>query len=150
MDKRCSGCKVFKPVAEFSKDKTRPDGLVYYCKACRKAYQRVYRATESGKASQHRRDTKYQATKAGKESKRRCNAKYRERHPEKTEAQKAVNNAITAGKLPRPDTLKCTCKGPAKEYHHHKGYAPEHWFDVVPKCTGCHRVLHTCLKRKVG
>ena len=32
--KRCTKCKILKSVSEFSKNKTRPDGLQYYCKIC--------------------------------------------------------------------------------------------------------------------
>jgi len=34
--KCCSKCGVEKPFSEYSKDKTRPDGLQYVCKSCKK------------------------------------------------------------------------------------------------------------------
>ena len=57
-------------------------------------------------------------------------------------ARRQVNHAIEAERLPRPDTLTCIqCGKPAREYHHHLGYAPEHWLDVVPVCSACNKVL---------
>ena len=45
-----------------------------------------------------------------------------------------------AGRLPRPRDVACTgCGAQAAEYHHHKGYAPEHRLDVVAVCRSCHR-----------
>jgi len=34
-DKGCIGCKAIKDRSSFAKDRTRPDGLTYYCKKCR-------------------------------------------------------------------------------------------------------------------
>lgn len=30
------------------------------------------------------------------------------------------------------------CPAQAKQYHHHNGYEPEHYLDVVPICIKCH------------
>ncbi len=57
-------------------------------------------------------------------------------------ARRQVNHAIQAGELPRPDTLLCAqCGKQAREYHHHLGYAPEHWLDVIPVCSSCNKTL---------
>lgn len=54
-------------------------------------------------------------------------------------AHTTLYRAVVAGKLPRPDTLTCTdCGGPAREYDHYLGYAPEHRLSVQPVCRGCH------------
>jgi len=90
------------------------------CKAARKAY----RQSEKGRAAQKRHDLKQKA-----------------KYPEQIKARNAVNHAIAAGKLPHPDTLQCSCGEQAKHYHHHKGYEPEHWLDVVPACLECHTKL---------
>jgi 5-methylcytosine-specific restriction endonuclease McrA len=34
MEKHCSKCQITKPVLDFSKDKSRKDGLLSYCKSC--------------------------------------------------------------------------------------------------------------------
>ncbi len=38
-DKVCSTCKEKKSIGEFNKDKSKPDGYKYYCKACYKRYR---------------------------------------------------------------------------------------------------------------
>ena len=40
--KWCYKCKQWKPLSEFSKDKTRKDGLQPYCKECNKRYMKQY------------------------------------------------------------------------------------------------------------
>lgn len=41
--KRCSSCRLFKEVNEFSKNKNAKDGLHNQCKACRRECQQVYK-----------------------------------------------------------------------------------------------------------
>ncbi len=38
--KKCSGCGELKARSEFSKDRTKKDGLYHLCKVCRSAYRR--------------------------------------------------------------------------------------------------------------
>ena len=38
--KRCSGCGELKSRSEYSKDRTKKDGLYHLCKVCRSAYRR--------------------------------------------------------------------------------------------------------------
>lgn len=42
--KKCSTCAVSKPLTEFFRDKTRPDGYKYGCKECRDKYHQRWRA----------------------------------------------------------------------------------------------------------
>ena len=42
MDKICSRCKTPKDADEFSKNRTKSDGLNNVCKLCNKAYQKKY------------------------------------------------------------------------------------------------------------
>lgn len=46
--KTCSRCKETKPVDQFGKNKSTPDGLSYYCKACQKARYREKAAKKTG------------------------------------------------------------------------------------------------------
>jgi hypothetical protein len=61
------------------------------------------------------------------------------KNPEKWIAHTVVAYAIAAGDLIRP--LKCSrcgrkCKPDA---HHHRGYTPKHWLDVIWLCVICHQ-----------
>ncbi len=50
-EKRCSSCKVIKPMDMFCKDSSRPDGKDNKCKACQKAeYTKTYGPKAYGKA----------------------------------------------------------------------------------------------------
>ena len=42
MTKKCSVCKVEKPLTDFHRDNSRPDRRTYECKACMKEYARQY------------------------------------------------------------------------------------------------------------
>lgn len=150
ISKRCSTCKENKSVSEFHKNRATKDGYHSQCKICIKAYQQSedgkatqrkahcrYRQTEKGKIH----EKQYQQSEIGKATYRRSVDKNHKRFPEHRKAVSAVNNAIRAGKLPRPDSLKCSCGEQAEHYHHHKGYEPEHWLDVVPVCVPCHYLL---------
>lgn len=52
-------------------------------------------------------------------------------------AQAAANKAIKRGDLVRPAVCPKCGKG-FPEAHHHKGYEPEYWLDVVWLCKQCH------------
>ncbi len=59
-------------------------------------------------------------------------------------ARARLHYAIQKGRL--PNVLACACQEcgqPAQQYHHHRGYAPEHVFDVVALCLTCHAQAHT-------
>lgn len=61
----------------------------------------------------------------------------------RSRAHDAVQAAIAAGRLPAAGTLSCAdCGAPARVYHHHKGYAPPAWLDVVAVCDRCHSQRH--------
>jgi len=105
------------------------------------AYEKRYWRSEAGIINRRKARKKFYKTEKGKQARR----KYCKDNPEKRQAKNAVNYAIKIGKLPRPDTLQChyylqnpNCEKQAKQYHHHKGYAPEHWLDVIPVCIPCH------------
>lgn len=134
--KRCSKCKQTKPLSGFYKNRSMHDGYGNQCKMCFLKSDAKYRLTEKGKASQK----KYHQSEKGKIAKKR----YRIHRPEQVKAQRAVNHAVIIGKLVRPNTLVCRyCGAKAQKYHHHKGYARECWFDIVPVCNPCHIKQHS-------
>lgn len=60
-------------------------------------------------------------------------------------AHQAVRRARKSGKLPEASEVQCAfCGEPAQEWHHHKGYAREHWLDVIPLCIPCHSTTRVC------
>lgn len=61
-------------------------------------------------------------------------------HYERMMARSRVAQAVKRGALPPVAQQPCErCGAPAKEYHHYKGYEPEHWLSVVPVCAPCHK-----------
>ena len=58
--------------------------------------------------------------------------------------------AIRYGRLVRPDSCDYCGKNPSKakdgraaiQAHHHNGYGPGHYLDVVWLCVSCHRISH--------
>ena len=124
--KRCLKCKEIKPLFEFYKNKHCKDGYLNNCKICQSKATKKYQKNEKGKEV-HRKGTK----------------KYVVFHPKQIKAEKAVNNAIRAGKMQKPSYYKCKyCKKQAEHYHHHKGYAPKNWFVVEAVCSLCHSKRH--------
>ncbi|MEE9354756.1 MAG: hypothetical protein V3U75_04125 [Methylococcaceae bacterium] len=132
--KRCSKCKEIKPLSDFYKKAAKKDGRTCACKSC----LRLYCQSEKGKATHNR----YEQSEKGETNKKRCAKRYRLKFPYKNKANKAVQKAIKDGRLPPPKSLNCSCNEPAQEYHHHKGYEPKHWLDVVPVCVKCHKIAH--------
>ncbi len=135
--KRCLKCKKYKQLSEFYI--SCKSGLQSYCKSCCKISSANYQKTEKG----IRTNKLYAQTAERKAVKKR----FRTRNQNQIKAQNAVNHAIQACKMSRPDSLICHhCPTRAKEYHHHLGYAPEHWYDVIPVCLKCHQIH----KRKIA
>ena len=55
----------------------------------------------------------------------------------------AVRQAIVTGELKPLTRMRCRdCGQPARHYHHHRGYEPEHWLTVMALCVSCHRLRH--------
>jgi hypothetical protein len=58
-------------------------------------------------------------------------------------AHKAVNSAIRKGVLKSAKLFNCQiCGEQAAHLHHHNGYAPENYLDVIPLCVSCHWKQH--------
>lgn len=51
--KFCSKCVKYKPFAEFSKDKSKKDGLAHSCKSCYKQYHAANRAEINNRRKEH-------------------------------------------------------------------------------------------------
>ena len=123
--KICCTCRQIKPFSAFSKNRSRKDGLKCYCNVCQKTFNKLYHQT-----------------KKGKKAIRKAKNHFHIRHPERRKARQAVRDAITAGRLARPDLLSCRiCKEHATEYHHNS-YLPKDKLVVFPVCQKCHSKIH--------
>lgn len=121
--KTCTICKETKQKNEFYQYKSRKDGYSSYCKSCKKEMKK-----------------NYMSTKDYKDSRKKSRMKYRGKYPERRQADNAVYRAVQRGELPKVSSLSCeVCGTQAEEYHHYKGYDPEHHLDVLPLCVQCHR-----------
>lgn len=124
--KSCASCHETKPLDDFARDASRPDGLTYWCKACRNARARrnhVSRATGAAPGPD----------------------RLPERDGDQLQARRSVNHLVETGQIPRPNDLPCTDCGhewaPGErrhEYDHHQGYGAGHHLDVEAVCTTCH------------
>ncbi len=135
--KTCTKSKEIKPLSELYISTRNKSGYRNQCKICYLQYGIKYRQTEKGKEYY----SDYHQTERFKANCKQNGKKYRNHFPERTKANTAVNHAIRAGKMPRPDSLKCSCGEQAEEYHH-ADYSQKHWFDVTAFCRGCHKNLH--------
>ena len=150
--KCCSHCKQIKPISMFHKNKRTKDGLCYQCKNCRK----IKSQSKQGRIANRIRVKKYRKTEKGQKTYQKARKKYAQsekgkiyqkqwclNHPESRKAKSAVDWAIRVGKLPYAKTLSCYyCPKPAREYHHWRGYALEHFLDVIPVCKKCHHYVN--------
>ncbi len=153
IEKTCSKCKRTKANSEFYPRKNSMHGTRSECKDCwcKSAGERQKKNRAGHNAANHRyRQThkeqmqayqkRYNQTKRGKANNCRNSRKQREKYPERIKAMNAVNHAVTRGDLPHVSLCRCVqCPRQAQEWHHYKGYAPEHWLDVLPLCIPCHR-----------
>jgi hypothetical protein len=128
--KKCPRCNQIKSIYSFYKDRTKIYGARKQCKACVDCYSK----TVSGKISRKR----WFQSEKGKTTQ----ASYRIKCPEKQPARSAVTNSVAAGRISKVSSYHCRyCWNVAQDYHHHLGYAPEHWFDIQPVCKKCHAKL---------
>lgn len=50
-ERMCPKCGERKPITDFARNRSRPDGRAAYCRPCHTARQREYYATPEGKAA---------------------------------------------------------------------------------------------------
>lgn len=77
------------------------------------------------------------------------------RDGDKVQARQRINVEVRTGRRPQPNALPCVDCGhvhtPGErrhEYDHHRGYAAQHHYDVVPVCTLCHAKRDSARKRQ--
>jgi hypothetical protein len=121
--KWCPHCARFRARDAFGFDIARDDGLSGWCRACRAENSRERRAAD--------RETDRRITRA------RYHA-----NPAKWHAKIAVARAVVRGIIRKPAACPTCHRITRVEAHHHRGYAREHWLDVVWRCRQCHTLEH--------
>lgn len=149
--KVCTTCRISHPTTNFFRNRSKKDGLSSLCKSCSTKLIRQWRTTPEGMESVCRHNRKprdksiqerWRKTPAGRAYRITVQQKYRARNKDKSNARDAVNAEVKHNRLPRAKTLPCVrCGKPAREYHHHQGYTPQHRLHVVAVCRSCHLIL---------
>ena len=109
--KRCKECMAIKPLNEFYSHAMSADRHLNICKDCKKAYQKKYCRTSSGRRVGKKRDK----TIKRKAWKIKYQRKYRKKNKLKYKARNIVTNALKDGKLKRKP---CEICGKKAESHH--------------------------------
>lgn len=124
--KRCSNCGDYKPRSEFGRDRSRPDGLTYWCRGCKNARSRE------------------RYVKKGHPGRRGWLAPVRD--GDKKQARRRVNYLVEQGLIPHPDDVPCAdcvdmllTPGGRHEYDHARGYDGKNQLYVEAVCQRCHR-----------
>ncbi len=126
-------------MGEFYKNRSRPDGLAYYCKLCTKPMDK----TSGRKWREGNRDTlrpmknaqQKRAYERDPSKHRERQAAWEKRNAEKKRAHSAVKRALKSGRLIRP--LRCErCPNVCKPQAHHADYSKP--LEVEWLCTTCH------------
>ena len=149
--KTCRKCGENKALDGFYAHPAGADGVAEKCKECHKAAMRKNRAAKADYYREYDRqrfqndpkrrvkNREYKKTKAGRESAKRARLKYEAKYPDKRAAHIAFGNAVTYGKITRPNTCsKCGTKGLIEG--HHEDYSKP--FDVIWLCRPCHLEVH--------
>lgn len=130
---RCSRCKRYLLAVEFSKCRSRPNGLHAYCLECNRKMQAAERARRGEEYREMRR--RYRASEKG----RRAYARYVPAHPWQKWAQTQVWLEIAAGRMVKPDTCSECGRGGLIDGHHDDYAKP---LEVRWLCRWCHREWH--------
>lgn len=161
--KRCSDCRLIKPIAQFPRNVTRPDGHISYCFPCnrirRRAEHKIYFSKPEKRDMRRLRDKRYlpytrvlNRIKYGisPERKLKLAALQRKKFPKRIQARRALSHALKAGRIIRPSRCeRCRARGTFNAAgrsnlhgHHAAGYSKANWLNVIWLCTPCHEQSH--------
>ena len=121
--KRCSKCRQRKPRSEFSKDRSRKDGLQNRCKPCNRKIVKKWAKENPDKKREN--DRAHELTN-------------RERHPEKYKARHKVRDRVAKGTMVKPKRCEgCRRKFPRHLLQgHHQNYSKP--LEIEWLCEECH------------
>ena len=122
------------------RERYKPRGRELARKYTRTARHRAYMKEYRNKPSARERQRRYDRSEKRRQYRKEYVERTRESRRLQRQATNRVHHAVRSGRLERVRSLFCVrCGDPAEEYHHHKGYQPEHQLDVIPMCVPCHR-----------
>lgn len=132
--KRCALCLNVKTVSEYSRDRSRPDGLTRHCRQCDSARHkqrrlrdgdllrvRARRRYSSNPDQKRNAAAEYRRSDRGKQLNLLAVQRYRERNAQKYAAHLEVRKAIAAGVLSKPERCELEHEGGCSgrlELHH--------------------------------
>lgn len=144
--KVCNKCGRELPLSEFNKCRENKDGLQGTCRQCFSEYNKNrYRSNPEKFKEDVRKYRSENKLNVFDTRLRIC-----EKNPTMINAQKAVDEALRAGVLVRPDTCSgCGCSSSEHriEAHHHDYSKP---LEVIWLCTPCHRRLDAMRRLNEG
>ena len=115
--KKCHSCLVEKPLDQFYKDASRPDGVMIYCKDC-----------------DRERGRKRQGTDVWKANHRAKQARFIKKHPDRNQIY------WQAQKVPLAKQCSQCERDDVRLIRHHPDYARP--TKIVTLCDKCHRAVH--------
>ena len=130
MSKTCVQCNQIKPLGEFYKHPSYPDGLLKKCKECIKGNIRENRARN---VEHYREYDRIRGSRMTSDDTK----KQRKNHPEWLRAHNAVQKAKMKGILKK---LPCAVCGASNTHAHHEDYSKP--LDVIWLCPLHHRMVH--------
>jgi hypothetical protein len=168
--KPCKKCGKVLPLTAFPTRKSAKDGHRHECFTCNAAYHAAYYSERreewktkgaihyvqnrsrvaANSAAYYRAHREEYIARArewvrahpdqAKESFRKSAHRQSKMRPDRVLALTAVHAATKKGTLIRQPCQNCG--NPKSEGHHHLGYAPEHYLDVIWLCRRCHEDVH--------
>ena len=155
MEKTCFKCGKVKPLLDYYKHKTMPDGYLNKCKVCTKSDAKKYRLenlekireydrNRPNKADRAKKTQEYQKTEKGKDVRKRACQRYR-LDKLKYQAKNKVNNSLRDGKILKPSNCS-NCGVDCNPHGHHDDYSKA--LDVRWLCTKCHNDFHDHVREK--
>lgn len=146
--KSCTKCKISKTGKDFSKDRTRPDGLQYTCKKCKSDHAISTRKLFPLKTRDYGKNYYAKWNKLNPEKVSRYQKKFGKqrwvKEPEKMFARQQLQQAIRNKTLYRRNSCEICLNGPT--HGHHEDYRKP--LDVIWLCARCHSKLHLQYKEQ--
>lgn len=133
--KTCIACGIEKPITEYNKRKSAPDGLQERCRACFSAYNKRRYASDPERFKAGAR--KYRSENL--ENVFATRMRMAEKNPNHKNANEAVGLALKLGHIVKQEWCSgCGCSNKERriEAHHARYDKP---LNVVWLCTPCHR-----------